>query len=149
MPTCRQLSLYGRTGKNRRCIVAALYGAPQRRGIVINIGFTTPKKPNSAKRKFIKVRVIISKKLIFAHPPGSGGTGLIQYSIVMVEGGNPPDVPGINYSLVRGIYDFFIPEDFKRRRRRSKFGLKTPVNIVGKSYNPVDKSLIVSAADMR
>jgi ribosomal protein S12 len=72
------------------------------------MGFTTPKKPNSAKRKFIRVRVIISQKLIFAHPPGIGNTGLIQYAIVMVEGGNPPDVPGINYTLIRGVYDFFF-----------------------------------------
>jgi small subunit ribosomal protein S12 len=149
MPTCRQLALHGREKRRRRCIVAALYGAPQRKGVVINMGFTTPKKPNSAKRKFIKVRIIISKKLIFAHPPGSGVTGLIQYSIVMVEGGNPPDVPGINYTLVRGIYDFFIPEDFKRRRRRSKFGLKTPISLVGKEYDPVEKAIIVSIKELR
>jgi small subunit ribosomal protein S12 len=149
MPTCRQLALYGRGKRRRRCVVAALSGAPQRKGVVITMGFTTPKKPNSAKRKFVRVRVIASKKLVFAHPPGSGATGLIQYSIVMVEGGNPPDVPGINYTLVRGVYDFFIPEDFKRRRRRSKFGLKTPLSLKGKEYDPEEKAIIVSIKELR
>jgi len=49
---------------------------------------------------------------------------LQEYSNVLVEGGNPPDVPGINYTLVRGkkAYDFCIPEEHGRTRKRSKFG---------------------------
>jgi len=150
MPTCRQLSLYGRKQKKRRCIVAALKGGPQRKGVVINLGFTTPKKPNSAKRKFAKVRIIISEKLVFAYPGGIGPSGLIQYSIVMVEGGNPPDVPGINYTLIRGLDDFFVPEEIQRTRRRSKFGVRKPLvieNLEDKQYNPVDKSITVSIND--
>ena len=44
----------------------------------------------------------------------------------MVEGGSPPDVPGVNYSLIRGLYDFEQPENFGRHKRRSKFGAKRP-----------------------
>lgn len=151
MATCRQLSIKGREKRKRRCVVAALKGSPQRKAVVINLGFTTPRKPNSAKRKFVKVRVIASEKLIVAHPPGIGPTGLIQYSIVMVEGGNPPDVPGINYTLVRGVYDFFVSEEIRRKRRRSKFGVKAPliIDLKDKEYNPIDKSITLSINDIR
>jgi len=44
MPTFRQLALKGRIKKRRRCIVAALKGAPHRRGVVVKMGITTPKK---------------------------------------------------------------------------------------------------------
>jgi len=49
---------------------------------------------------------------------------LQEYSNVLIEGGNPPDVPGINYTLIRGkkAYDFCVPEEHGRTRRRSKFG---------------------------
>jgi small subunit ribosomal protein S12 len=126
MPTHRQLSLYGRERKVRRRVAAALLGGPQRKAVVVKMGITTPRKPNSAKRKYAKVRIIMSRKVIFAHPPGSGPTYIQEYSIVMVEGGNPPDVPGINYSLVRGVYDFDKSEEYGRRKRRSKFGAKQP-----------------------
>lgn len=122
MPTLRQLSFKPRIRKRRRNIVAAFLGAPQRRGVVVKIGTTTPKKPNSAKRKFAKVRINISKKVVFCHIPGIGPHFLQEYSVVLVEGGNPPDVPGINYSLIRGKYDFENSEIFVRKNRRSKFG---------------------------
>jgi small subunit ribosomal protein S12 len=126
MPTFRQLSLYGRKRKRRRCAVAALVGAPQKKGVVVKIGITTPRKPNSAKRKYAKVRMIVAKKVIFAHIPGIGKHGLQEYSIVLVEGGSPPDVPGINYTLVRGVYDFDKLEEHQRKKRRSKFGVPMP-----------------------
>jgi len=127
MPTLRQLSYYGRKSKKRRCAVAALLGAPQKKGVIVKMGITTPRKPNSAKRKYAKVRMIMAKKIIFAHVPGIGKHGLQEYSIVLVEGGNPPDVPGVNYTMIRGVYDFDKPEEYKRRKRRSKFGTKRPI----------------------
>src|SRR5689334_6938736 len=151
MATCRQLSIYARKKKVRRCVVAALKGAPQRKGVVINIGFTTPKKPNSAKRKFVKVRVIASNKVIFAHPPGIGATGLIQYSIVMLEGGNPPDVPGINYTLIRGVYDFFLAKKIKRKKKSSKFWLKKTLILKMKEfyYKPEKKSKTINIKNLK
>jgi len=127
MPTFRQLSFYGRKSKRRRCAVAALVGAPQKKGVIVKMGITTPRKPNSAKRKYAKVRMISAKKIIFAHVPGIGKHGLQEYSIVLVEGGSPPDVPGVNYTMIRGVYDFDKPEEYKRRKRRSKFGTKRPI----------------------
>jgi small subunit ribosomal protein S12 len=126
MPTLRQLSFYGRKLKRRRNAVAALLGAPMRKGVVFKMAVTTPRKPNSAKRKYAKVRVIMSRKVIHAHIPGQGPSYIQEYSIVMVEGGNPPDVPGVNYSLIRGIYDFEQGELYGRHKRRSKFGAKRP-----------------------
>jgi small subunit ribosomal protein S12 len=127
MPTFRQLSFYGRKNKRRRCAVAALVGAPHKKGVIVKMGLTTPRKPNSAKRKYAKVRMIVAKKVIFAHVPGIGKHGLQEYSIVLVEGGSPPDVPGVNYTMMRGVYDFDKPEEYKRRKRRSKFGTKRPI----------------------
>jgi len=127
MPTLRQLSFFGRKSKRRRCAVAALVGAPQKKGVIVKMGITTPRKPNSAKRKYAKVRMIVSKKIIFAHVPGIGKHGLQEYSIVLVEGGNPPDVPGVNYTLIRGVYDFDKLEEYARKKRRSKFGTPKPL----------------------
>ena len=126
MATFRQLGFKTRIQKRRRCKVAALLGAPMRKGVVMKMAITTPRKPNSAKRKYAKVRVIRAKKVIHAHIPGIGPTFIQEYSIVMVEGGCPPDVPGVNYSLVRGLYDFEHYETFGRQKRRSKFGTKRP-----------------------
>jgi small subunit ribosomal protein S12 len=126
MATLRQLCFKSRIQKRRRCKVAALLGAPMRKGVVVKMAITTPRKPNSAKRKYAKVRVICSKKIVHAHIPGQGLSFIQEYSIVMVEGGSPPDVPGVNYSLIRGLYDFEHYETFGRRKRRSKFGTKRP-----------------------
>jgi len=127
MPTLHQLSLLNGRGKKRRIsLVAALLDAPHRKGVISKVGITTPRKPNSAKRKFAKVRIIISRKLVFAHIPGIGRPSIQEYSLVMVEGGNPPDVPGVNYTLMRGLLDFDKYEEYGRRKRRSKFGVKKP-----------------------
>ena len=84
----------------------------------------SPRKPNSAKRTFAKVRLIFSKKKIFAKIPGIGEHYLQTHSIVMVRGHGPKDSPGINYHLIRGLCDFVREESFGRMNRRSKFGLK-------------------------
>lgn len=134
MATLKQLSLFGRFGKKRRCEVPALMCGPQRKAVVHKMGITSPRKPNSAKRKFAKVRIILakSKKLYFAHIPGIGSSGLQEYSIVLVEGGNPPDVPGVNYSLIRGLFDFVKLEDISRSNRRSKFGVNNSLRLLRK-----------------
>ena len=127
MATLGQLARFGRKQKRRRSLVAALLGAPQRRGTIIKMAFTTPRKPNSAKRKYAKVGIIVNKKVVFAHVPGVGPNTLQEYHKVLVEGGNPPDVPGVNYTLVRSVYDFTSRETLGRKNRRSKFGVKQAV----------------------
>ena len=80
----------------------------------------TPKKPNSALRKIVKLR-LSNKKLIYAYIPGEGHT-LQAYSIVIIRGGRVKDLPGIKYHLVRGKLDFRgLPN---RKTSRSKYGTK-------------------------
>jgi small subunit ribosomal protein S12 len=126
LPTLHQLSIERniRTSKIRRNKVAAFLGAPQRKGIIYKIATMSPRKPNSARRTFAKVRIIISKKKIFAKIPGIGDHFLQAHSVVLVRGHGPKDSPGINYHLIRGLYDFVKIELFGRRNRRSKFGVK-------------------------
>jgi len=123
-PTLNQLSRKMRTHKKRRNTVAAFAGAPQRKGIIYKIAKMTPRKPNSARRTFAKVRIVINNKRLFAKIPGIGEHFLQAHSLVLVRGHGPKDSPGINYHLIRGLYDFHKVELFGRRNRRSKFGVK-------------------------
>lgn len=124
MPTGLQLSKKFRVRKSRRNKVAPFEGAPQRKGIVYKIAIMSPRKPNSAKRTFAKVKVAINNKKIFAKIPGIGEHFLQAHSVVMLRGHGPKDSPGINYHLIRGLYDFHRVEMFGRKNRRSKFGVK-------------------------
>lgn len=124
LPTGGQLNRNSRIRKKRRNKVAPFEGSPQRKAIVYKIAIMTPRKPNSAKRTFAKVRVIINEKKVFAKIPGIGEHYLQPHSVVLLRGHGPKDSPGINYHLIRGLYDFFKPELFGRKNRRSKFGVK-------------------------
>lgn len=99
-------------------------GAPHRKGVVYKITTMSPRKPNSAKRTFAKVRLLYNNKRLFAKIPGIGEHFLQTHSIVLVRGHGPKDSPGINYHLIRGQCDFVKPEPYGRKNRRSKFGLK-------------------------
>lgn len=92
----------------------------------------SPRKPNSARRRFVKARLIFNKKRVFAKVPGIGEVNILPHFIVFVRGHGPKDSPGVNYHLVRGVYDFNAPEGFGRRKRRSKFGAKKPVEEASK-----------------
>jgi len=130
-PTFHQLSIgrIKRTNKVRRNKVASFLGAPQRKGVIYKIAKMTPRKPNSAKRTFAKVRILISNRKIFAKIPGIGEHFLQAHSSVLVRGHGPKDSPGINYHLIRGLYDFNKVELFGRSNRRSKFGVKNSKKI--------------------
>jgi small subunit ribosomal protein S12 len=80
----------------------------------------TPKKPNSALRKVARVR-LSNKMEVTAYIPGIGHN-LAEHSIVLVRGGRVPDLPGVKYHVVRGIYDTAGVET--RKQSRSKYGRK-------------------------
>jgi len=82
----------------------------------------TPKKPNSALRKVAKVRLTNGVEVI-AYIPDEGHN-LQEHSIVLVRGGRVKDLPGVRYHIVRGTLDALGVE--KRRRSRSKYGVKRP-----------------------
>jgi small subunit ribosomal protein S12 len=95
LPTGRQLSNGIRKSKRRRNTVAAFEGAPMKRGVVYKIATMTPRKPNSARRTFAKVKVGFKQKRIFAKIPGIGEHFLQAHSVVLVRGHGPKDSPGI------------------------------------------------------
>jgi len=104
----------------------AFEGAPHRKGIIYKITTMSPRKPNSARRTFAKVRLGFNDKRIFAKIPGIGEHKLQNHALVFVRGHGPKDSPGINYHLIRGLCDFTFKEPFVRANRRSKFGVKKP-----------------------
>jgi len=82
----------------------------------------TPKKPNSALRKYARVRLTNGME-VTAHIPGEGHN-LQEHSVVIVRGGRVKDLPGVRYRVVRGLLDTAGVEN--RRKGRSVYGTKRP-----------------------
>jgi len=120
MATFLQLSLDARKKKFFKINNRALQGNPQRKGVCVKIFNKTPKKPNSALRKVVKLK-LLSGRIVEAYICGEGHN-LHEYSQALMRGGRVPDLPGVKYHLVRGKYDF---EGLKTRKTsRSKYGTK-------------------------
>ncbi|MFH1175552.1 MAG: 30S ribosomal protein S12 [bacterium] len=96
--------------------------APFKRGVVIKVGTMTPKKPNSALRKFARVRLTNNME-VTAYIPGIGHN-IQEHAVVMIRGGRVKDLPGVRYHVVRGVLDSAGVE--KRMQQRSKYGAKKP-----------------------
>jgi small subunit ribosomal protein S12 len=120
----QQLINKRRINKKRNNRAPAFGNAPHRKGVIYKIAVMSPRKPNSARRTFAKVRLLFNDKRLFAKIPGIGEHFLQTHSIVFVRGHGPKDSPGINYHLIRGLCDFIKIEPYGRRNRRSKFGVK-------------------------
>jgi small subunit ribosomal protein S12 len=120
----QQLINKRRINKEKRKRAPAFEKAPHRKGVIYKIAVMSPRKPNSARRTFAKVRLLFNDKRLFAKIPGIGEHFLQTHSIVFVRGHGPKDSPGINYHLIRGLCDFIKIEPYGRRNRRSKFGVK-------------------------
>jgi small subunit ribosomal protein S12 len=82
----------------------------------------TPKKPNSAVRKVITVRLATGNEVI-AYTLDEGHK-LQEHSVVLVRGGHMKDLPGVRYYVVRGTLNCAGVE--KHRRSHSKYGVKHP-----------------------
>jgi small subunit ribosomal protein S12 len=82
----------------------------------------SPKKPNSAVRHIAKVTLTNGIR-VTARLPGINYL-CSKYNRVLVEGGRANDLPGVGYTLVRGVYDF-SPVIYKKRRR-SIYGVSRP-----------------------
>ncbi|MEZ5405387.1 MAG: 30S ribosomal protein S12 [Verrucomicrobiia bacterium] len=130
MPTINQLVRKGRERLTVKSKSPALKGAPQRRGVCVQVMTRTPKKPNSALRKVAKVRLTNGQEVI-AYIPGEGHN-LQEHSIVLVRGGRVKDLPGVRYHIVRGTLDSLGavgPSNTNKLNRmvsRSKYGVKKP-----------------------
>ncbi|KAB8127623.1 30S ribosomal protein S12 [Gracilibacillus oryzae] len=135
MPTINQLVRKGRVSKtkksdspalnkgyNSRKKVATDQSSPQKRGVCTRVGTLTPKKPNSALRKYARVR--LSNQIeVTAYIPGIGHN-LQEHSVVLIRGGRVKDLPGVRYHIVRGALDTSGVEG--RMQGRSKYGAKRP-----------------------
>lgn len=135
MPTINQLVRNGRTDKVWKSKSPALnkgfnslkkkstdISAPQKRGVCTRVGTMTPRKPNSALRKYARVRLTNGIE-VTAYIPGIGHN-LQEHSVVLIRGGRVRDLPGVRYHIVRGALDTAGVD--KRMQGRSKYGTKRP-----------------------
>jgi len=97
-------------------------GRCQIRGAVTKVLTLSPKKPNSAIRKAVKVRLSTGKELI-AYIPGEGHS-LREHAVVLVCGCRRRDLPGVRYKVVRGNRD--LQGVAKKMRARSIYGTPRP-----------------------
>jgi small subunit ribosomal protein S12 len=92
------------------------------KGVCVSVRTMTPKKPNSALRKVARVR-LQNKQEVLAYIPGEGHN-LQEHSVVLLKAGRRPDLPGVNYKVVRGVFDASAVD--ARRQARSVYGAKKP-----------------------
>lgn len=97
-----------------------LYKCPQKKGLCEMAYTKSPKKPNSAQRKVVKICFKKGRSVI-AYIPGEKHS-LHQHSIVLIKGGKVKDLPGIRYRVIRGAYD--LKAVLLRKTSRSKYGKK-------------------------
>ncbi len=120
MPTINQLVRKGRKTVDAKSKTPILDENPQKRGVCLSVGTTTPKKPNSALRKIAKVRLSNGKEGT-CYIPGEGHN-LQEHSVVLIRGGRVRDLPGVRYHIIRGTLD--TAGVAKRKQGRSKYGVK-------------------------
>ena len=135
MPTVNQLIKKSRVKVHRKHKTVALakgfnvlknrpvfFPSPFKRGVCTKVATMTPKKPNSALRKFARVR-FTNPFEITPYIPGEGHN-LQEHSVVLLRGGRVKDLIGVRYHIVRGVLDTQGVE--KRRQSRSLYGNKKP-----------------------
>ena len=101
---------------------ATTINSPQKRGVCTRVGTKTPKKPNSALRKYARVRLSNGKE-VDTYIPGIGHN-LQEHSVVLIRGGRVKDLIGVRYHVIRGTLDTAGVKD--RKQGRSKYGAKKP-----------------------
>ncbi len=135
MPTINQLVKNGRKDKVSKSKSPALNrgynslrkkttktSSPQKRGVCTRVATMTPKKPNSALRKYARVRLSNGME-VTAYIPGIGHN-LQEHSVVLIRGGRVKDLPGVRYHIIRGTMDCAGVKD--RQQGRSLYGAKRP-----------------------
>ena len=135
MPTKNQILRLGRGKKIRKPKAPVLLvrtntlkkknisaNSPQKRGVCTRVGTMTPKKPNSALRKYARVRLSNGYE-VTAYIPGQGHN-LQEHSVVLIRGGRVKDLIGVRYHIIRGTLDTAGVAD--RKQARSKYGAKKP-----------------------
>ena len=135
MPTINQLVRQGRVRSTFKSKAPALgkrwnslnkketsQNSAQKRGVCTRVGTMTPKKPNSALRKYARIR--LSNGYEVTAYIGGEGHNLQEHSTVLIRGGRVKDLPGVRYHIIRGTLDTAGIET--RRQSRSQYGTKKP-----------------------
>ncbi len=135
MPTINQLTRKPRVKKTTKPKSPALlvsydsikgkqnyHASPQKRGVCTRVATMTPKKPNSALRKYARVRLTNGME-VTAYIPGEGHN-LQEHSVVLMRGGKTKDLPSVKYKIIRGTLDTSPVEG--RKQSRSLYGAKKP-----------------------
>ena len=135
MPTINQLIRKGREksvykskapalGKGRNSLKKKVIEttSPQKRGVCTRVGTKTPKKPNSALRKYARIK--LSTGMEVTAYIGGEGHNLQEHSVVLIRGGRVKDLPGVRYHVVRGTLDCAGVNN--RKQGRSLYGTKRP-----------------------
>lgn len=108
--------------KKKRPRTVRLMNCPHAKGLVVRVCIMNPKKPNSAMRHVAKLR-LYRKPRITTRIPGKG-FGVTKFNRALSRGGRANDLPGVSYSIIRGVYDF--EQLFGKKKRRSFYGVKRP-----------------------
>lgn len=103
---------------------AALRKKPQMKGVAYKVRTMSPKKPNSASRHIVKLKLSSGRRSTCRVPGNKYFCS--RYNRILMEGGRANDLPGVGYTAIRGVYDF-SPLLFKKKRR-SIYGVDRPAN---------------------
>ena len=154
MPTLNQLVRQGRADRMYKSKAPALQkgfnslesratdkSSPQKRGVCTKVSTMTPKKPNSAMRKFARVRLTNGME-VTTYIPGIGHS-LQEHSVVLIRGGRVRDLPGVRYHIIRGTLDAqgvatrAVPSTAQRLpRRRSNSDLREARRFCRATHTP-------------
>lgn len=86
-------------------------GQPFCKGVVLRTLVKKPRKPNSANRKCVLLRLSTGKEMT-AYVPGEGHN-LQEHNVVLAKIARLRDTPGVKIKCIRGAYD--LPHVVKRR----------------------------------
>nr|KAF7413327.1 hypothetical protein H0235_013178 [Vespula pensylvanica] len=86
-----------------------LSGKPFAKGVILRTVIKKPKKPNSANRKCVVVKLSTGKEMT-AYVPGIGHN-LQEHNVVLCRVGRLQDTPGVKIKCIRGKYD--LPHKYK------------------------------------
>src|SRR5699024_9340986 len=133
MPTINQLVRKGRVNKPKKYDSPALQkgynsfrkrftnvNSPHTRGVCTRVGTLTPKKPNSALRKYARARLSNNME-VTAYIPGIAHN-LLEHSVVVLKGGRVKDLPSLHDDILLGVLATATGDG--RMPGRSKYGVK-------------------------
>jgi small subunit ribosomal protein S12 len=110
-----------RKAKQKKITSIKLKKNPQKKAVCTRVLTISPKKPNSANRRVIKVFLPHFKTKLTAKIPGESHN-IQQHSTILVRGARVRDLIAVSYSVIRGKYD--LSGVFERKTKRSLYGVK-------------------------